>query len=764
MITMFRRLPPLGFFLLPLPLCAALLPEGPRPEPLNFPHFPSRQYAFVWRNWNLVPASRLASVLGTRVEKVRRLARDIGCAPEETPDYGRRIALTLIRRNWHLLPYPQLLELLGWSETELAENLRENDFLWIKLGRLKPRAKPIKYHTPTEQELASAHWFRTVVQEARRSAGPIVPEPRFAFLKDLTSPLRTAVRPPPQGPIGVRFIYSYFAEYGDPLLDPKLDPYPEAYLARLADCGVNGVWLHVVLYKLAPGSLFPQEKKRAERRLEALRRLAARAARHGIGVYLYLNEPRACDSAFFAKHPNLRGVQEGDLWSLCTSTREVKDFLYKGAAHIFRSVPGLAGFFTITASENLTNCWSHHRGSACPRCSKRDPAEVVAEVNTLLARGAWEGNPEAKVIVWDWGWPEKWVEGICRRLPARAYLMSVSEWSKPIVRGSVRSNVGEYSLSVVGPGPRALHNWKTAARYGHPTAAKVQINNTWELSTVPFLPVTFNVARHMHNLRAQNVSALMLSWSLGGYPSINLHIVREFCKAEVPSVQQALEEAAQNAYGARCARRIVEAWRLFSEAFSQFPFHIGVLYRGPQQLGPANLLYCEPTGYRSTMTGFPYDDLDLWRSIYPRGIFARQFELLAEKWKKAVEVFTAASALAPADKRDRAARDLRVAKAAGLHFESVANQARFIIARDRFLKTSSEELRRKSAEELRACTSRELQCAKELYKLAARDSRLGFEAANQYFYLPQDLLEKIVNCRYILDNWLPQALKQRTGK
>lgn len=30
------------------------------------------------------------------------------------------------------------------------------------------------------------------------------------------------------------------------------------------------------------------------------------------------------------------------------------------------------------------------------------------------------------------------------------------------------------------------------------------------------------------------------------------------------------------------------------------------------------------------------------------------------------------------------------------------------------------------------------------------DSRIGFEATNQYYYLPQDLVEKVVNCEVIL--------------
>src|SRR5262249_30102886 len=107
-----------------------------------------------------------------------------------------------------------------------------------------------------------------------------------------------------------RFCSSYFALYGDPLLDPDLDPYPEGYLARLAAAGVNGIWLQATLSRLSP---FPWDMRlsaQCEKRRRNLCALIERARRHGVGVYLYLNEPRARPLAFFDSHPELRGVVE----------------------------------------------------------------------------------------------------------------------------------------------------------------------------------------------------------------------------------------------------------------------------------------------------------------------------------------------------------------------------------------------------------------------------------------------------------------------
>src|SRR2546423_1417215 len=83
-------------------------------------------------------------------------------------------------------------------------------------------------------------------------------------------------------------------------------------LPSLAASGVNGVWLQAVLYRLAP---FPWDLALSEHyqeRQHNLRELVERAKKHGIGVYLYLNEPRAMPGSFFARHPELRGVTEGD--------------------------------------------------------------------------------------------------------------------------------------------------------------------------------------------------------------------------------------------------------------------------------------------------------------------------------------------------------------------------------------------------------------------------------------------------------------------
>jgi hypothetical protein len=717
---------------------AADLPLGPNPPALGFPHFPSRLHAFVFRNWNLVGTDRLARTLDTSADNVRAVAASMGLEAERPipANWHSRLYLTVIRRNWHLLPYDQLLTLLDVTPERLSEILREDDFFWIKLGSLKPKCGRIVYAPPDERTLARCKEIARALHEHFPDDPAIKPEPPLAFLDDLDKPLADAdVRPAAADPDHPRFLYSYFAVFGDPLLDPALDPYPDALLQRYADLGVNGVWLHVVLRDLAPPTPdFPEFGKGHEARLANLAKLVARAKRFNVGVYLYCNEPRAMPKAFFEDHADLAGVSEGGLTALCTSTPQVRAWLADSLAHVFRTVPGLAGVFTITASENLTSCASHGHQDACARCKERTRADVIAEVNAVIERGVHRAAPAAKVICWDWGWPDAIAPDLIGALPKSAWLMSVSEWSLPIERGGVKSTVGEYSISAPGPGPRAAGHWQLAKSRGLRTVAKVQANCTWELSALPNLPTFDLVARHAKALAAADVDGIMLSWSLGGYPSPNLELFQRTLRKEDP--QAVLDDLAAREFGPAGAPHARKAWSLFSQAFEQYPYHVGTVYTAPQQFGPANLLFAKATKYKATMIGFPYDDLDTWRSIYPRETFAAQFEKVAAGWSRGLAELAQAARATPAQTAAQARSDLRLATAAQLHFASVAAQCRYVMARDAGAAPAA----------LAPILREEQRRAVDLYSLQLQDSRIGFEASNHYYYLPRHLQEKWLNC------------------
>jgi hypothetical protein len=731
----------------------------------------------LWRNWNLVPLERLAKVVKAKPDEVLLIGKSMGLSSPVplSGDQQRRCYLTVIRRNWHLLPREQLLELLDWTDEQLTFTLQEDDFFYIKLGSLKPVCQPVLYAPHSQGVSVSAKWIKKVIGEEFPYGIPPMEESLFQFVTELSeSPEQTI---PPANPIlsgfSPRFGYSYFALFGDPLLEPEIDPLPDGFLARMVASGMDSTWIHNVLSRITPFPWEPSLSTHWEQRLGNLKKLVARAKIQGIGIFLYLNEPRNLPLHFFEKFPGLKGVTNGDQASLCTSHSDVQNYLADSLAIITEAIPDLAGFFSITASENPTNCWSHGKGAECQRCSKQTPARVIADLNSCYQRGIEQGirNLEQKsgslfsgkmpqLIVWDWGWHDDWVEEIIPELPKKAALMSVSEWSLGIERGGIKSKVGEYSISSIGPGPRAQRHWEIALKCGLKTIAKIQAGNTWEIAAVPYIPAMENVATHAANLRNAHVSGLMLGWTLGGYPSPNLEIVAAIGNDPKLTPQLAMELIARRRFGI-AGPVVVEAWKKYSAAFSEFPFGSG-LYFTPMQVGPSNLLWGNPTLYNASMVGIAYDDVSKWVGNYPVKVFISQMERIADGFYQGLsQLKQKISALTLGEKEQKALiRECNVAATIAIHCRSVANQSNFITLRDNLPLTKDHQEFQKMIIELENLLRDEIVLAKRMLSLQSSDSRLGYEASNHYFYTPCDLIEKVLNCRDLLDRWLTQ---QRFG-
>jgi hypothetical protein len=558
--------------------------------------------------------------------------------------------------------------------------------------------------------------------------------------------------------------YPYFLRFGDPLTGNGIDDVPEGYLAQLQAQNVNAIWFQGVLNKLAPWKLAPELSQGWEDRLSNLNRLVERCGKYGIKVMMYLNEPRAMPPSFFKKHPGLRGVNETasratyspDVIALCTSTQEVQDFLVNSVRHVFENVPNLGGVFTITFSENLTNCYSREYEStkpdefalrsmsdgeekrevkACPRCQARGAEVVNAEVNTLIERGMRLAGSKGNLFWYVWSTPEQWVPGIIERIPESTWVLCISEFGKTFTRGDYTGKVNEYSISIIGPSEQSLRQWKMAKKRGLRTVAKLQAGTSFEMFLIPWLQATRSVTQHVSNLADAGVDALMLGWSLGGWPSSNLAIAAEMGKVPRPGIDEAMRSVASRSYGENVAGEMVNAWNLLSDAFGEFPFDIATVYNAPQCMGPANPLYAESTGFAATMITYPFDDLDGWRGPYSAETFQRQFEKLAEGWQKGVEVLANLSRSHPSPAVDE---EYNLAEATGLCFRSTANQVHFVRVRNQDRAAAKEILRD------------EIKLARRMFDLVRKDSRIGFEATMQYEFARFDLVEKILNCEQLL--------------
>lgn len=678
---------------------------------IELSHFPTKHQAFIFRALEYVSKEKIAKILKTTPENVQSAAFELGLQNYASKDlWLKKGYITIIRRMWHILPYSQLLELLDMDEETFAAILRDEDFLDIKLGN-KPICDEVVWRELTEEEQARTSEIKKIMQALDMSGkAPFefeytVPE----IIKNGNEIFKT------------RMIYAFSGLYHRAFDVDSREYLPDEQLKAYASLGINGIWTQGVFSSLCPFPFDESLSSGYKNRLENMRALTERLDKFGIKLYLYINEPRYMPLSFFDNHQDILGHVKGDAACLCTSTEKVKNYLRDSIECICRAVPLIGGFFTITRSENITNCYSHSgyedEECLCPRCGRSSVAEVIADVIKCFRDGARRVSNDIKIFAWSWGWGDQ-AENIIRRLPKDVILLSQSELGVPFSIGGINGKVIDYSMSIIGPGEKAKNEWKTARECGLETGAKLQVNTTWEASTVPAIPVSPLITEHMKRLQKEDVKHLLLSWTLGGYPGRNLaEIAKYFYYNNAKKSDDCV---------------YYEAEKQFSKAFKEFPFHIDTLYYGPQNAGPSTLLFEKSTGYHAKMTCFAYDHLERWRSIYPIDIFESQFKKLCTEWKKGLDM------LPEGDESELSI----MATATYCLFKSSLNQIRFIQARD--------EERFGDAIEI---AKDELEITKTMLNQMNKNAAIGYEAANHYYFSKGQLAEKIVNCHYIIDRF-----------
>jgi len=116
-------------------------------------------------------------------------------------------------------------------------------------------------------------------------------------------------------------------------------------------------------------------------------------------VYLYLNEPRPVP-AFFEKYP---GVKAAGRQHAPVHVNELVQQHLPVPAKDYSTKCRIGGVFVITASENLSNCYSMPPGIRfLPALFHGNPPSHCRN-DSLYERGRLGAAPR-QIIVWDWSW------------------------------------------------------------------------------------------------------------------------------------------------------------------------------------------------------------------------------------------------------------------------------------------------------------------------------------------------------------------------
>lgn len=672
-------------------------------------------------NYGAIECSKIAKVLNTSEKVIKEEAVRLGI---EKISFCQEIVskgfVTIIRNNYNLMTNDDICVLLDMDIKYFNKLLKEYDFLDVKLGK-KPFLSEYHYRPLTQEEEIETTKIRKLLSTIIK---PRTSQP-FDFFHKCIKPLYEKTD---NDIIKETFTAPYAFDYLN-LLDHPLD---ENYLDLLRQTGTTGIWISGSFKQFSPFTFDLQYSDKYEENIIKLNTFIDRCKTHGIDVYLYLNEPRSLSDEFFIKNEDLRGNKAYDgSYVFCLAKEKVINYIYESTKYLVSNLNNLKGIMTITMSENPTHCFYRNDAVKCENCPFKNIYDVPVLINNTMAKAIKDANSKTTLIANLWGWAKylgfrtkDTMDGI-RSLDKEVAIMCVSEFSKEFIRNHKHNSVIDYSISVVGPSEISKRILNLSKELGHKTYAKIQINNSWECSAVPYIPAFNLMEKHIRNIKKLKVDGLMVGWSLGGYPGGFLPLANSIFRQESFDVQnyyhQIYEENTQEA---------IKAINIFSDAFKYYPFDVSILYLAPHTLGPANLWYIDKENRQSTMVCYSYNDINDYTRTYGIEGYLTLMNKLLNKWQRGIDVLANKNG-------NECFEELKTfSKAVFIHLKSAYNTVNFY-----------NELNKnnQNKDTIIGLIDNELKITKELYDLVLFDSRIGFEMTNHYYYSENSLLLKIIN-------------------
>lgn len=547
----------------------------------------------------------------------------------------------------------------------------------------------------------------------------------------------------------------------DELMD-DVDYYPEAYLDRLAHEGINGLWITVEWRDLAETS-FTKRSPDADRRLAKLRKTVDRCLKYGIKTWIFCIEPKCVSKSdpLYVNHPEMFG--DAVSWIpnsalLCTATREAQRYIEESVKDIFSRVPRLGGIMMIAHGERPTTCLSAidcvtgNRGArCCKRCASLAPWQIYRNTTDSIMRGIRAAGSNAEYISWFYQ-PQvqqeraAWVAECARHVPKGVTFAYNFE------SGAVKDQVGrcrnggDYWLSYVGPAEGFKSVAEAGMLSGSRIGAKIQVGNSHEVATVPFVPVPGLLYRKYKAMREAGVSTVLQCWYFGNYPGIMNKAAGELSFDDFTDDEDTFLRKLAAPYWGKDSGLVADVWKRFSDAYAEYPLSNDMQYYGPFHAGPAWPLYADvrllPLGRTWKPEDAPSGDT-VGEALENHTI--EEAAILAGRMARGVRITgtDGGDVLDPLAERwsgdQERSRDISVMKALEYQFMSGYNIFRFYLERAKAICESRERGDSAAAiaslERMDSLVSAEEAITRKLLPLAKADSRLGFHSeaeAHQY--------------------------------
>ncbi len=471
-------------------------------------------------------------------------------------------------------------------------------------------------------------------------------------------------------------------------------------------------------------------------------------------------------------------------------SKTAHNYLYESVNKIFKAVPELGGMINITHGERGTTCLSAVSSTSdyegkinCPRCSDKEPWEILHASLSAMEQGMHDAAPDAELISWLYmPQPQRFLTGDSYNLGEWVYDLPAHTPEGVILQFNFESGVsrtefgkllvgGDYWISNPGPSSRFSRIAEVAGKNGTKVSAKIQTGNSHEVASVPFVPVPSLLFRKFSAMRSLGVSHTMLCWYFGNYPGLMNKAAGLLSMEPFPENEDTfLQQLASINWKKEDVSKVVEAWKLFSEGYQNYPLTNLFQYYGPVHDGPVWPLLLKPAdaplsptwqiGSSTTLKPWPPSGDRIGECIGDVLTLEEVVELIRRmttSWEKGMEILTGLQD--HYTNEPERLLDISVAKALGIQLHSGYNILDFYLLREKMFRMEGRE-RLDILNQLRQIIKEEIELDEQLLVLCEKDSRLGFHSeAEGYKYFPEKIRWRMEQLRSVLANDVPEVKK-----
>ena len=400
----------------------------------------------------------------------------------------------------------------------------------------------------------------------------------------------------------------------------------------------------------------------------------------------------------------------------------------------------------------------------------------------MVADAIHKKRADAEVILctYNWGYaPEKERIRLIEELPQNISVEATWEMFYQYKLGNSVENVGDYSLSFVGPGEYFKSEAIAAKKRGIRLIADSQTSGrTWDFGVVPYEPVPQRwMERYQRMLAAREewgIAGLLENIHYGFHPSLICELEKQAFFTQVEPLDVTLKKLLERDYGEN-ASAVEQGMALFSEALSHYVPNNEDMYGG-FRIGPSYPLWS------GVMEGLPTPIPEQGKRPSPKhamsgnaiyfGIYTpdedgknslpgvRIFDEI-ESIEKMEKLFCEGIAILEGaiDANDALLRLINLAKFMRNTCRTVLNVKRHYIAKQRLSVAGNREQADVLITEIEQIVYAERQNVLDTVPLVRMDSRLGWEPSMEYVTDEAGLKWKLRQLDYELTVKIPTYKK-----